>query len=345
MASPATVLQFPPEPPTDDLLVEILRRRTERLAGQAKAYARTIPIASDIDPASCARRQVLEIVAWQDKPMPEADRQARFEAGIRAEEDIIIDLKRDGFRVVQEQVPFELKHRRTGEPCLRGKIDGKLEWKGQGVPFEIKSANPLVFNRIATVADFEHFWWMRGKYPSQLQAYLVGHGHEWGFWILTDCLGNWKPLRAALDYAHAERIWAFAESILDGVRAYRADGTLPGYTADPTQCAHCDFFGRTCNPDTINQGAQMLADPELEAQLARWCELREGHREYDGLDKRVKSALKTALPTQPEARGIVGRFAVTITDRTVKAEAKPRAARTDRIVEIEELVAGKGGIA
>lgn len=340
MASPANVLQFPPEPPSDDLLTEILRRRTERLAGQSKAYARTIPIASDVDPDSCARRQVLEIVAWQDKPVPEADRQARFEAGNRAEEDIIIDLKRDGFRVVQEQVPFELKHRQTGEPCLRGKIDGKIQWNGQMVPFEIKSANPLVFQRITTVADFEHFWWMRGKYPSQLQGYLVGHGHEWGFWILTDCLGNWKPLRADLDYALAERIWAFAESIVDGVRTYRADGTLPGYTADVTQCAHCDFFGRTCNPDTIEQGARMLADPELEAQLARWCELREPHREYDAIDKRVKGALKQALPDSPEARAIVGRFAVTITDKPVKAETKLRVARVDRVVTIEELMAG-----
>jgi hypothetical protein len=337
MASPATVLPFPPEPPSDDLLAEIVRRRTERLAGQAKAYARTIPIASDVDPDSCARRQVLEIVAWQDKPVPEADRQARFEAGNRAEDDIIIDLKRDGFRVVQEQVPFELKHRRTGEPCLRGKIDGKLDWHGQQVPFEIKSANPLVFNRIQTVEDFDHFWWMKGKYPSQLQAYLVGHGHEWGFWILTDCLGNWRPLRAMLDYAQAERIWSFAESVQDGVRAFRADGSLPGYTKDVTQCGHCDFFGRTCQPDIIEQGARFLEDPDLQAQLERWNELRDPAKEYGSIDKRVKEALRKALPG-PDARGIAGRFAVQITERAVKGfEVKPR---TDRIVEIEALSVG-----
>jgi hypothetical protein len=335
----ANVLQFPPEPPSEDLLTEIVRRRTERLAGQSKAYARTIPIASDVAPDSCARRQVLEIVKWEDKPLFEADRQARFEAGNRAEEDIIIDLKRDGFRVVQEQVPFELKHRRTGEPCLRGKIDGKLQWNGQTVPFEIKSAHPNIFSSIGSVEDWNRWWWTR-KYPSQLHSYLLGHGHEWGFWILTDCLGNWKPLRADLDYALAERIWTFAESIMDGVRAYRADGSLPAYTSDATQCGHCDFFGRTCNPDTIEQGARMLGDPELEAQLARWCELREPYREYNGLDKRVKDALKKALPGKPEARAIVGRYAVTITDKPVKAEEKPRAARVDRVVTIEELLKG-----
>lgn len=332
----ANVLPFPPEP-SGDLLIEIVRRRDERLAGQAKAYARTIPIASDADPDSCARRQVLEIVAWQDKPVPDAERQKRFEAGNRAEDDIVIDLKRDGFGVVQEQVPFELKHRKTGEPCLRGKIDGKLLWDSETVPFEVKSAHPNVYSAINSTADFERFWWMRGKYPAQLHSYLVGHGHPWGFWLLTDCLGNWKPFRADLDYALAERIWAFAESIVDDVRVYRGDGTLPGYTSDLTQCAHCDFFGRTCQPNIIEQGALMLEDPELEALIARWFELRDPRSEYEGLDKRVKETLKKALPLRPEARGLVGRFVVNIKDKPVKAEKEPRAARVDRVVTIESL--------
>jgi hypothetical protein len=92
----------------------------------------------------------------------------------------------------------------------------------------------------------------------------------------------------------------------------------------------------------MEQGAAMLSDPELEAAIARWYELGEAHREYDGLDRRVKAALKTALPAQPEARGIVGSWAVTITDRPVKAEAKPRPARVDRIVKIEPLGGGGG---
>lgn len=335
----ATVLQFPPEPPSDDLLVEIVRRRTERLARKSKGYARTVPIASDIDPASCLRRQVLEIVRWQDKPLFEASTQARFEAGNIWEDQATIALKTDGFQVVAEQVPFELTRRGGGDVVLRGRIDGKIRWGLEEIPFEVKSMNPLVFDRISTVDDLARYWWTT-KYVPQLQAYLVGHGHPWGFFYLTNMAGQWKALRVDLDYAMAERIWSFAESIVDGVQTYRADGSLPGYTPDATQCAHCDFFGRTCNPDTIEQGAAMLADPELEASLARWCELREPHREYDGLDRRVKDALKKALDVRPEARAIVGRFAVLIKDKPVKAEEKPRAARVDRVVTIEELLRG-----
>ena len=338
MAAP--VLPFKAPPTEDHLTEEIVRRRTERLDGRAKAYARTVPIASDIAPDSCVRRQVLEIVEWDKKPIPEADRQARFEVGNRAEDHIIIDLKRDGFQVIQEQVPFELKHRKTGEPCLRGKIDGKILWQGEQVPFEVKSAHPHIYQSIHSVEDWQRYWWTR-RYVPQLQAYLLGHGHEWGFWILTDCLGGWRLLRTELDYELGERIWAYAESISDGVRMYREDGTLPEFTTDPTQCAHCDFFGRVCNPPLVEQGALMLEDPELHASLEQWHTLRPAAKEYGAIDKQVKSTLRKALP-EPDARGIAGRFAVQIKERSVKGyEVKPR---VNRIVEIEELTPAPEGV-
>jgi hypothetical protein len=335
MAAP-NLITFPPATPPGDLLEEIVRRRGERLAGMAKGYPRSQPIASDIDPDSCLRRQVLEVVKWEDKPLSDGDRQARFEAGNRAENEIIIDLKRDGFRVEQEQVPFALKHRKTGEDALRGKVDGKIRWGVEAVPFEVKSLHPNIFAQIQTAEDWRRYWWTR-KYPPQLQAYMIGHGHEWGFWIVTDLLGNWRPFRAELDLAVAERIWSFAETIVDGVKTYRADGTLPEFTRDATLCAHCDFFGRSCNPPLIELGARMLDNPELHADLDRWTALREGHREYEAVDKRVKGALKKALTTSPVARGIAGHFAISVTDRPVKAEATARPARVDRIVEIESL--------
>jgi hypothetical protein len=332
----ANVLQAEPE--RADLLSEIVRRRTERLTRKSKGYARTVPIASDIDPASCRRRQVLEIVRWQDKPLFEAATQARFEAGNIWEDQATIALKTDGFQVVAEQVPFELTRRGGGDVVLRGRIDGKIRWGLEEIPFEVKSMNPIVFDHVSTVDDLARYWWTT-KYMPQLQAYLVGHGHPWGFFYLTNMAGQWKALRVELDYAMAERIWAFAESIVDGVQTYRADGTLPGYTSAPTQCAHCDFFGRTCNPDIVEQGARFLEDPDLHAQLERWNELRGPAKEYGSLDKRVKEALRKALPG-PDARGIAGHFAVQISERQVKGfEVKPR---TDRIVEIEELVAGGG---
>lgn len=342
MAAP-NVVPFPPEPPPD-LLEEIARREEERLRSLSKSYARQVPIASDIDPQSCLRRQVLEIVSWQDKPLPGPTTQARFEIGSLHEREALIRLKRLGFDVVEEQVPFELKRRGgSGEVVLRGRLDAKIRWLRAKVPVEVKSFFPLIYDRINTAEDLERYWWTK-KYPSQLQAYLIGYDDSpgWGFFYLTDCLGHWKAIRIEADFELAERIWSFAESVTDGVRAHRADGSLPPFTQDPTQCRHCEFFGRTCQPDTIEQGGRLLTDPELEAQIARWLELRHPYSEYNSVDRRVKDALKVALPERPEARGIVGRFAVTITDKPVKAEAKPRPARTDRVVSIEALGAEEG---
>ena len=352
--STASVLTFPPQPP-GDLLAEIARRRTARLTALSKAYARALPIASDIDPESCLRRQVLEIVAWQDKPLPGAELQARFEVGNLVEREAIIALQKDGFEVVEQQTPFELVRRGTREPVLRGRTDGKIRWAAEKVPFEVKSMNPNIYGQINTLEDFDRYFWTR-KYPNQLQAYLVGYEHPWGFLYLTDCLGHWKPIRMDLDYAMAERIWSFAESIDDGVKAYRKDGTLPGFSERPSDCTHCDFFGRTCNPSIIEPGARFLSDPELLADLERREALiAAGAKKLDSLDKSIKERLKLCLPVPPlnpdetleayaarlkelpASNAIAGRFTVEIAPKFVRAEKAPRQARVDRVVTIEAL--------
>ena len=352
--SAASVLPFPPQPP-GDLLAEIARRRTARLTALSKAYARAVPIASDIDPDSCLRRQVLEIVAWQDKPLPGAELQARFEIGSLLEREAIIALQTDGFEVVEQQTPFELVRRGTREPVLRGRTDGKIRWGSERIPLEVKTMNANTFAQIHTLEDFERYWWTR-KYPTQLQAYLVGYEQSWGFIYLTDCLGHWKPIRMDLDYSMAERIWSFAETIDDGVKTYRKDGTLPAYSTRPSDCTHCDFFGRTCNPPIIEAGARFLSDPELLADLERREALiTAGAKRLDALDKSIKERLKLSLPVPalnegetleayaarlkelPASNAIAGRFTVEIAPKFVRAEKAPRQARVDRVVTIEAL--------
>jgi hypothetical protein len=328
----ATATQLPPQP---DLLEEIQRRRAERLASRSRAYARSVPIASDIDPASCLRRQVLEIVRWEDKPLPDARLQGRFEVGERTERDVIIDLKRDGFDVEGEQTAFELRRRGGVDIVLRGRIDGKIRWGSERVPFEVKSLMPAIFDRVQTIADFDRYWWTR-KYPYQLQSYLIGHGHPWGFFAVSNLLGEIRLIRVELDYDLAERLWAFAEQVAAAVHQARQDGTLPTYTSDPTECAHCPFFGRTCNPDIVEQGARFLSDPELVLQLERWAELKPAASEHAGLDKRLKERIRA---TGIE-RALAGDFAITVTPKPVKAyEVK---ARVDQVVKIERLGSGAG---
>ena len=318
-----------------ELIVTIQTRLAERAAAQAHLSPRNQPYASDADPNGCLRRQVLSITNWQERAPIPADRQGRLEAGVEAESKAIRLLKEVGLGVVKEQMPFELRHRRTGAPCLRGKIDAFIQWKAQEVPTEVKSLHPLIFDRLHTLDDLSNFWWTK-RYLYQLHAYMIGYGLPECLLLITNLLGDWKLFSVSIDYEIAERIWAYAESILDAVDVQRAKGILPDFTKDVTQCAHCDFFGRSCQPPITEMGALILGDPELHAQLERWYALRDQAKEYGGLDKKVKESLRKALP-EDRPRGLAGRFAIEITQKPVKAfDVK---ARTDRIVSIEPLLA------
>jgi hypothetical protein len=318
-----------------DLLSTVQTRLAERFESMVRLSPRNQPYASDADPDSCLRRQVLEITHWSDKnPIP-ADRQGRLEAGIEAENKAIRLLKEIQLEVVKEQMPFELKHRRTGAPCLRGRVDGFLRWEGEEIPLEVKSLHPHVFSRIDSIADLQRFWWTQ-RYTFQLQAYMIGYGQPLALLLLTNLLGEWKILVIALDYDVAERIWAFAEGTLDAVDAYRSSGgTLPPYAKDPTECARCPFLGRTCNPPIQELGATLLDDPELLADLERWHETREVAKEHEGIDKRVKGVIKAA----GIERALAGDYAISVKERPVKAYEV--AARVDRVVTIEHLGSGK----
>lgn len=358
----AAVVQFPTSAPAPDLLDEIRRREDQRLRGLTKAYARSVPIASDIDPESCLRRQVFQIVVWQDRELPDPMLQARFEAGNLQEREGIAKLRALGFEVVEEQMPFELTRRGSSGRVvvLRGKTDGRIKWAGgDRPPFEVKSLHPNIYAQVDTIDDFGRWPWAR-RYPVQLQAYLIGHNAQWGFFYVTDCLGHWKTIRVELDLELAERIWQFAEAAHDAVDAWRKDGSLPGFSKDPAECARCEFFGRTCQPDIIEQGAALLADPELAADLERReALLSAGAKALEGLDDSIKKRLRSAIPPPfPRAEGetlaaygarlkaagpvhgIAGRFAIKVASVYVRAEKEPREPmpeRLDRRVTIDPL--------
>lgn len=297
------------EPP--DLVDEIVLRRARRLKLRAKQYERKNPIASDIDPDSCLRRQVLEIVAWEDKPLLDnPSLQAMFEAGDWLENRCKLWLIEDGFDVIEGQTRFELKHRRTGEICLSGKTDFAIQWGVYKPRVEHKMVSPFIFNQIQEAGDFDQkkFPWMR-KYPAQLQSYLIGQNEPWGLFMITDGRGDWRAIRVELDYEFAERIWSFAETIVEWVDVFRADESLPDFTKDQDQCARCPFKGRTCNPPEINDAPQILASGELEILLSRRDELKEDGKEYEKLDKAVKKSLKELRPNNGK-KLVVGDFVI-----------------------------------
>jgi hypothetical protein len=333
-----------------DFAADFEARRERRLSEAVRSYPRNQPIASDVEPASCLRRQVLEVTAWESKEPIPTHRQARLEAGIEAEQQGIAELRRLGYTVIHQQSMVTLKHRRTGKPAARGKIDGKLQLEdGQKVKFEIKSMNPNVYARVDGLSDLERFWWT-AKYEYQMQVYLIGDTErgdaDWGVFLLTDLLGHWRPIVVPLDLQKAEAAWAFAEQACDAIEAALAGSELPQFSRRPQECTRCPFFGRACQPPIQNaSGLSFIEDAELEADILRWSELRAPHSEYEALDRKVKAALKAPLPatdtlSPKEERYVTcGDFVATATLR--ERNEKAREARTLRFYEVEIERLGK----
>lgn len=309
-----------------------LSARREMFQRDTEPYAKRNVWASYIDPDGCLRRAVLEITNWQDRAPFSAELKARFQAGHDAETVVMREMRSLGLNIVQQQARFDLKHRaRPGVTVLSGKLDGKIRGAKADYPVEVKSSAPWMFDRLRTVEEIRQNKWTK-HYPNQITAYLIGENCEEGLLVLTDLMGRVNALPVRLDYELAERLWTFAEHVMDSVQDHRDGGLLPDYTKDAAECRRCPFFGRVCQPPIdAGPGATVFEDGELEAKLDRWSELRPKAREYEALDRQVKSALRASGAEYL----VVGDYGVTIKERPVREFTV--AARTDKIVEISHV--------
>ena len=117
----------------------------QRHYGQEAPWPRRNPIASDIGP--CGRETALSILHWQERPAPSPELKARFEMGNECEARVMRQLSLMGFQVVEQQGPFELRDK-AGRVILSGKIDGKIRFRGERIPFDVKSSDPRAFDRL-----------------------------------------------------------------------------------------------------------------------------------------------------------------------------------------------------
>lgn len=242
----------------------------------------------------CTRRMVYELtVPDQQAPLP-VDVLARFRRGDDRERDLLADLSRVGrdteppFTVIGQQERFELRDRK-GRVAIAGKVDARLRCGDFAAPVEIKAWSPFLVDRLRSFDDvFDNPWTRSGGF--QLLSYLFGAGEPYGFLVL-DRSGLPLVLPVTLEH-HLDRMEAFlarAEVALDHVAA----GTLPPFlVGDAAECQRCPFYGGTCNPPLVHDGAQVLTDPDLEALLEKRQELRAAGEEYERLDREVKARLR-----------------------------------------------------
>lgn len=301
----------------DDLIANIEQERGRALRAEITPGGRTQPIASDIDPDSCLRRQVFELTESARKLPITPELKARFDVGILWERRILADLHNLGFDVVEGQTRFELKGR-SGRVVLSGKIDGKLAWPPRSstdpagrvlarvkFPFEIKSMHPSIFGRYRTAADLMESPFHR-RYVYQLQAYMLGHGVDEGLFIITNCLGAWRLVPVKLDLDLAEQLLGFAERILEAAEAYRfikdagnIEGTAwskaTGFAADTDECSRCGFLGTVCEPPWLSAPApETLELPSLREAVDVWRRTKDAAAEHARAEKEIKEKAKAA---------------------------------------------------
>lgn len=267
----------------DELIDEIKDRRNADLRSRIKRYPRERLIASDMH--ECNRYLVYSVLDWDKRPLHDEGLQALFDAGNDEEKNVIRKLLGYNFEVIEGQTPFEIKSRQ-GEVMCRGKIDGKIKYKGQVYPFEIKSMDSNIFNSLNTLDDFLKKPQHR-KYLRQIQLYLFGNNCEEGLFILSD-FRRWKLLKVYLDYEGNEYILQRIERVWDSIKKKEY---LDRIDYNPSLCDRCPFL-HVCLPENKKEGVNLVDSEELETKLTRREELKPLIDEYDSIDKEVKEAFR-----------------------------------------------------
>lgn len=270
--------------PADALADAITVRRREVLGRKITAYQRKNSILSDVH--DCERYLCHAVLDWDKRPMHDTDLQARFDAGNMWEKQIVAELLTMGFDFQSSQLPITIKNR-AGETIATGKIDGFVAWDGKKVPIEIKSMNPMVYDQIKTVDDFQKKPWLR-KYTRQLMLYLFGQNQEFGLFIITNGLGSWKLLPLTLDFGECEALLQKLERVHEAIKKKTYLDRIP---YDQGVCGRCPFAVQ-CLPDVVNSPADFIDNPALEADLTRHEELKPMAAEYDHLHDKIKETFK-----------------------------------------------------
>lgn len=269
----------------EKLAAEIPSKRNADLT--AKAQHRWIPknfYASNIP--ECDRQMVHSILDWDKKPLADAGLQAIFEAGKSEEARIVRILSELGYEVIAQQNPIQIRHPKTGEVICTGKIDGKILVGRTAIPLELKSMNQNAFARINSVDDLMKNPYYR-KYVKQMQLYLYGNESEAGLFVISD-FRNIKVFIIYLDYGLCEQILKQLERTWDYVKSKKYPEPI---AYRPDVCDYCPFEF-LCTKTTCNKGAEFLESVELEQNIARLLELKPLAKEYEALDKAIKTPLK-----------------------------------------------------
>ena len=256
----------------------------------------------------CERMLVYLRTVPEKMPVHTVSTQTVFDEGNMHERAITQDLLECGIDVFHSQLPFELKPYN-----IRGKIDFKVRNNGGAMIVEFKSITEHIFKYINKPEDFFKYWWTV-VYPGQLTCYMLSEGATEAMWLIKNRgTGALKEIPYKLDPEFGKELCRKAERVnrvvdfLNKVPGNTEPLTLahlPNKLNDHKFCDQCPFVAHCCPDLSYDGGVGLIEDKELEELLEKREELRGYKKEYDKIDKDVKSRIKGC------DSALIGRFHV-----------------------------------
>ncbi len=314
-----------------NLTEEFARRREERLRKKWNLWQPRNPNPSDL--TDCPRRyQVMRVLCWESRPLPDLDGMEAMEDGEIAEGTVIRQMQDEGWDIVQQQGPFEIRQPLGNggiqQVILTGKIDGKIRLsKAHLVPFEVKNTSDWTFGKLETEQDLQDSPWTR-KWWRQVEVYCLGENSERAVLIVAH-RGKRKLIEVELDYEKTEQILADCVWAVDTIQKLRTWETPPddvdralletygeGYPDDFNICRICWCRDVCCfppQPDTSR--AQVRND--LEPLIERYLEAKPHASEYEKLRKEIK------VQTEGFPQTVAGAYVIDGEVKIRRMSAKP----------------------
>jgi len=233
----------------------------------------------------CIRFLVLSRLKPEEKELPSIDLQRIFAEGNLHERDILLRLQQSGLQIIEQQRPFEWKKFE-----LTGHIDAKISINGKAIPLEIKSCSPNIFPAIKPLSGMDLVKakqsWVR-RYPAQILLYMLMSNSEEGI-MLIKCKGTGEISQK--EFYLTEEALEYADEILkklEKVNEYVAKKEVPP-AEWIDECETCAFRRTACLPDFKADTLNIQFDPELEAKLNRYWELKPLATEFDEIAKELR---------------------------------------------------------
>lgn len=254
----------------------------EKLQEKCKVYPQNNLRCSSIG-HPCNRYVYLSITNWEDKPAPDVGLQGIFGLGNTLETHVIEKIKEAGYEVITPTAhSFRIEPQGiTGREDLRIKDNDT----GELIPVEVKSISPFEFDKLNCFADFaNHKKYYIRQYAAQIQLYMLKFGKEYAFFALINKLtGEIKFVRVEFDYDYCEKVLAKADYINECL----ASKTVPEACDEIGLCENCDL-AHICG-ECKRIPADIEVDGELEELINRKQELAPFKKQYDEVDKQIKS--------------------------------------------------------